>query len=328
MRRFRYYLALFLFFAFSLHIFAPHAHAVEPYIKSKLQLSETSTIGDYSIRGAENNYVRLNILINEKDNYGQFAIILLDSPDYVYEFSFNLENVSSCSSSDIWDSITEYCFSNTDQWIKIHIPSAVTTINTKQIAISQPQAKSSSYPITYFEDWLEDRYGSDYGGLLISTNTINGVNLYLKAGYQSRAYLDGQYLVNETISIVSFVTSIFGAAVNQTVYDAIQVILDGSQFLKPNDEILLYTVRANWFHYATLTNQPGYPYGLADKYIIYDGFYNTKTGKCTVAAGTGYTIYDPSYAMFTSHENIFNAAFCITLSFTSLRSADCSFTYS
>ena len=36
----------------------------------------------------------------------------------------------------------------------------------------------------------------------------------------------------------------------------------------------------------------------------------------------------PYFALTSYAYNIFNAAFCITLSFTSLRSADCSFTYS
>ena len=53
------------------------------------------TDGNYTMSGAETSDVRFNILINNTNQTGQFALVYLKSPDYVYEFTFNLDAITS-----------------------------------------------------------------------------------------------------------------------------------------------------------------------------------------------------------------------------------------
>ena len=60
---------------------------------------------------------------------------------------------------------------------------------------------------------------------------------------------------------------------------------------------------------VTFTSGTGYPYGLADKYICYDGYSYTGTGGCNVDEASAATYYDPSSAQFNSYTELFNAAY-------------------
>ena len=73
-----------------------------------MQMSTPITVGDYTFSGAENEDVRFNIFVNETDRTVQFAVVYIDSPDYVYEFLFDLDDIGPSASRVDFSEIQAY----------------------------------------------------------------------------------------------------------------------------------------------------------------------------------------------------------------------------
>lgn len=111
MKKFKF-LSFVLTLALVFNTAVPIAHAAEPNSGETVQMNTPVTDGDYTISGAETAEVRFNILINNTDQTGQFAIVYLDSPDYMYEFTFDLHDATANTSSVDFTDIEAYCFDN------------------------------------------------------------------------------------------------------------------------------------------------------------------------------------------------------------------------
>lgn len=299
-------LTLALIFNITAPVAAPVAHAVESSNGASLQMSDPVTDGIYTIVGAENTNIRFNIVINNADQTGQFAIVNLDSSDYMYEFTFDLSDAITNTSDIDFSAIQAYCFNNENQWREVYLPSAVTVAETDENQI-QPFAVDSN--ATKFEKWLTDKYGSEYSGRLLSTKTQNGIKMYLKSAFQAYSYKDRSYLLSATMTVVGFVTSVLGLSSGATAVSVIGAITGAGGLLTMGNSVHKYVVRANWFKYATVVRGTGYPYGLADKSPFYDGYVYTGTGTCNVDEASASTSYVPSSTVYTSNTNIYNNAF-------------------
>ena len=130
MKKFKF-LSFVLTLALVFNIAAPISYAAEPNSGATVQMNTPVTDGDYTISGAETAEVRFNILINNTDQTGQFAIAYLDSPDYMYEFTFELDDATTNTSSIDFTDIQAYCFDNENQWHEVYLPSAVTVFASK-----------------------------------------------------------------------------------------------------------------------------------------------------------------------------------------------------
>lgn len=301
-------LALILTLAMTLNLVAPVAYASEITNDATVQLNNVVTNGDYSISGVENSTVRYNIIINNSDQTGQFAIVYLDSPDYMYEYCFTLNEVSISHPDNIWEDVQTHCFDNESNWTEVYLPEAVVSEEAVQNdSIVQPYATADD--VEYFENWLTDKYGDEYSGRLLSTKTQNGTTMYLKSGFQAYAYKDQTYRLAQTLTVVGFVTGILGLAAGATAVGVIGAIAGTGGMLFLGQSVYKYTVRANWFRYVTLSSGTGYPYGLSDKFIFYTGYSYSETGTCNVDEASASTSYIPSSSVYNSYTNIFNAAY-------------------
>ncbi len=312
MKKYRF-LSFVLTLALVFSITAPIAYAAELNKYDALQMSTPITIGDYTFSGVENEDVRFNIFINETDQTGQFAIVYLDSPDYVYEFFFDLDDVVTNASKINFSEIQAYCFENENQWKKIYIPSAITVEeeNKSQAveAENKLQAVATDEVAEIFEDWLINEYGNEFSGHYLNyQSTRNGVTMYLKDAFQVYAYRDQSYLINVAISVAGFVTGIWGYNA-QNIMSIIGAIVGVGGMLTIGEEVQIYVLRANWFKYATIGSGTGYPYGLSDKFTFFDGYYYTGTGGHDVDELSESTSYVPSSSVYNSNTNVMNNAF-------------------
>lgn len=296
-------LSLILTLALAFNLITPMAHAAN-YVSGKtVQMNAPITNGNYTISGAETPNFRFNILIDNATQTGQFALVYLDSPDYVYEFTFELDSIT--SNHDL-SSIQTYCFSNEDQWREIYLPNSVSEV---QFDENQPQPFATDSNVTYFENWLTDKFGDEYSGKLLTTKTQNGTKMYLKSGFQAYAYKDKSYMIRNTMTVISFVTGVLGLAAGATAVGVIGLIAGADGLLHMNQSVYEYKVRANWFKYATVVSGTGYPYGLTDKFTFYTGYVYTETGSRNVDTASASTSYVPSSIVYNSNTKIFDNAF-------------------
>lgn len=292
--------------------FCPVAYAAEPAADTSGQLSKVITYENYSIRGVENSKVRFNILIDNDDKTGQFALVYQNSPDYVYEFVFDLADVprKSSTSSDLWDDIRAYCFDNESLWTETNIKTAVTIIHeAEENTLDHDVVRMRSAETDYFENWLINKYGNEYSGSLVTTKTQNGIKMYLKKAFQVYAYKSTTYMLNQTMTVVGFVTAILGFSASNPIVSVLGVIAGTSGLFSLNQSVYKYTLRANWFKYCTCVSGTGYPYGLTNKFTFYDGYSYSKTGTCNVDTASASTSYVPSSTVYNSNTKIFDAAF-------------------
>lgn len=89
------FLSCILSIVLVLNIMLPVASAADINNVERAQLGVVSEYGDYAIRGVETPEVRYNILVDSSNGSGQFAIVYLDSPDYMYEYSFDIHDALS-----------------------------------------------------------------------------------------------------------------------------------------------------------------------------------------------------------------------------------------
>jgi len=235
-------LALILTLAMTLNLVAPVAHASEIINDATVQLNNVVTSGDYSISGVENSTVRYNIIINNSDQTGQFAIVYLDSPDYMYEYCFTLNEIAISDPQNIWDDVESYCFSNENNWTEVYLPAAVVSEEVVQnnSAIAQPYATADD--VEYFENWLTDKYGDEYSGRLLSTKTQNGTSMYLKSGFQAYAHKDQTYRLAQTLTVVGFVTGVLGLTAGASAVSVIGFIAGTGGMLFLGQSVYKYTV--------------------------------------------------------------------------------------
>lgn len=272
------------------------------------QMNTPVTEGDYTMSGAETEEVRFNILINNAEKTGQFAVVYFDSLDYMYEFTFNLDDVETDISNPNFDfdAIQAYCFDNESHWREVYLPASVTVIETNP---NQPQPAAVDPNITYFNNWLRDKYGNTYYGKILSARTHNDTVMYLKSSFDIQTFRDRSYLLAQTMTVVGFVTSILGLAAGASAVAVIGAITGTGGMLTMGQSVYIYELRANWFKYVTAVGGAGYPYGLTDRYTYFDGYCYTGTGTCNVDEASASTSYSPSAAVYNSDTNVYNRAF-------------------
>ncbi len=296
-------LSLMLTLTLLFNLTAPLVHATCHTDLRTVQMSTPVSTENYTMSGAETLDVRFNILIDRTSQTGQFALVYLDSPNYVYEFTFDLD--SETSNYD-FSAIQDYCFSNENQWRAIYLPNSVSKV---QFDENQPQPIATDSNVTYFENWLINKFGKEYGGNLLTTKTQNGTKMYLKSSFQVYAYKDKSYMIRNTMTVVSFVTGVLGLAAGANAVGVIGLIAGADGLLHMNQSVYEYRLRANWFKYATVVSGPGYPYGLTDKFTYYTGYVYTETGNRNVDTESVSTTYVPSSTVYNSNTKIFESAF-------------------
>lgn len=280
--------------------------AAEQSDSAVIQPVSTISDGKYTMSSVENSESRFNILINEVEQTVQFAIVYLDSPDYFYEFQFSLNDVAPFTSSTDISLIQSYCFDNANHWREIYIPTAVEVIEAEE---NVPHVYTADSNVSYFENWLINKYGSEFSGRLLSTKAKNGTTMYLKDAFQVYAYKDISYAISATMTVIGFCTGILGLKAGATVFSVIGAIASTGGLLLMGETVSTYVLRANWFKYATVVSGTGYPYGLTDKFIYYDGYAYTGTGSCNVDSASASTDYVPSSTVYYSNNAIFSNAF-------------------
>lgn len=305
MKKFKF-LSLVLTLALVFNVTVPIAYAAEPTNRAIMQMNAPVTNGNYTISGTETADVRFNILIDNANQTGQFAIVYLDSPDYIYEFTFDLNDATANTSSIDFTDIQAYCFDNENQWHEVYIPSAVSVVEIEE---NQIQTQASDSNVTYFENWLINKYGSEYSGYQLTTKTQNNTKMYLKSGFQVYAYKDRSYMIRNTMTVISFVTGVLGLFAGASAVAVIGLIAGADGLLHMNQSVYEYKLRANWFKYATVVSGRGYPYGLTDKFTYYTGYVYTGTKGRNVDTQSASTYYVPSSTVYNSNTNIFNNAF-------------------
>lgn len=296
-------LSLILTMVLAFNLIAPTAYAADYTDDKTVQMNTPVTNENYIMSGAETTDFRFNILIDKATQTGQFALVYLDSPDYIYEFTFDLASVPS---NHNFSTLQTYCFSNKDQWQEIYLPASVSVV---QFDENQPQTRANDSYVTYFEDWLIDEFGDEYSGNLLSTKTQDGTKMYLKSGFQVYAYKNKSYLIRNTMTVVGFVTGVLGLASGATAVGVIGLIAGADGLLHMKQSVYEYQLRANWFKYATVVSGTGYPYGLADKFTYYTGYVYTESGGWGVDTESASTSYVPSSTVYNSNTKIFDNAF-------------------
>lgn len=297
------FLSLILTLVLAFNLTAPLAHSAGYTDGRTVQMNMPITNRNYTINGAETSDMRFNILIDSTTRTGQFALVYLDSPDYVYEFIFDLDFVTSTHD---FSAIQSYCFSNEHQWRKIYLPNSVSEVKFNE---NLQQTRATDSNVIYFENWLINQFGNEYSGNLLTTKTQNGTKMYLKSAFQVYAYKDKSYLIRNTMTIISFVTGVLGLAAGANAVSVIGLIAGADGLLHMNQSIYEYKLRANWFKYATVVSGTGYPYGLTDKFTYYTGYVYTETGNSNVDSESAFTSYVPSSIVYNSNTKIFDNAF-------------------
>lgn len=296
-------ISLLLIMALTFNLVTPLAYASNYMGSNTIKMNTPVTNENYTVSGSETTDFRFNILIDNATQTGQFALVYLDSPDYMYEFTFDL---SSLPSSHDFSAIQTYCFDNKDQWREIYLPTSVSVI---QLDENQPQTFATDSNVTYFDNWLIDKFGNEYNGKLLSTKTQSGTTMYLKTAFQVYTYKDRSYLIRNTMTVIGFVTGILGLSSGATAVAVIGLIAGADGLLHMNQSVYEYKLRASWLKYATVVSGTGYPYGLADKSTYYTGYVYTGTGGRNVDTASASTFYDPSSTVYNTNTKIFDNAF-------------------
>ena len=300
------FLSFLLTLAVVFNITGSIAYAAEPATGATAQMNTPVTNENYTISGAETTDVRFNSLIDKVNQTGQFALVYLDCPDYVYEFAFDLDAVTASTSITDFSDIRSYCFDNESQWREVYLPTSVTEV---QFDESQPQPYATDPNVTYFENWLIDKYGNEYSGNLLTTKTQNGVKMYLKSAFQVYVNKDKSYVIRNTMTVAAFVTGVLCYIGGASIISLISLIAGADGLLHMGQSFYEYKLRANWFKYATVVSGTGYPYGLTDKFTYHTGYYYTETGGRVIDPESESTSYVPSSTVYNSNTNIFNNAF-------------------
>lgn len=275
--------------------------------------------GKYAVHGLVDEEKRFNIIIDTEEETGQFAILYLHDPDYMYEFCFNLRDIVPNQSNITWNLIETFCFNNENLWSEVYLTTAVVidkaeepaefTFHSGGSTHVPDEATASSEEIDYFEKWLTDKYGDEYSENLLSTTTKNGIPMYLKSGFQAYAYQDTVYKIAQAMTVAGFITGVLGAVVETSILSVISAIVGTGSMLVPGSSVYEYRVRATWYRYVTLVSGEGYPYGMTNKVTFYDGYSYSKTGTCNVDEASAETFYDPSSSVYNSYSKIYEAAY-------------------
>ena len=306
MKKYKFFAAI-LSVALLINISSPCAQSINP---DDAIISGELSNSNYAIYGLEDDTMRFNILIDTKENIGQFAIVYLEEPDYLYEFSFSLDDINSNDSKLVWENIQSFCFENINAWSEVYVPSVVTIVDTAEAPpVETNTASRSSQEVTYFENWLEGQYGDEYNRKLITAKQYNGLRMYLKEQHLVLAERDRTYLIAVSISVVGFITSILGLVAEATLVSALGAIAGTGGMFSAGESVHTYNLTAEWDRYATITNEIGYPYGRAHKFIHYTGYHYTGTGTCNVDQASKTTVYQPSSTVYNSNDRIFEAAY-------------------
>ena len=198
----------------------PIAHAAGA---GDISSSESAIIVEgqsYLAHGEEDSEKRFNIIINAETREGQFAVVYLDEPDYLYEHFFNMEDLQNAGVDMDWTDVEEFCFAQETEWNEIYIPTAVTCIKYPDNSIMQegeggiaPATVNATGddPIEYFEGWLEEQHGSEYSGQPVSSKTQNGTTMHLKSAFQTYVYRNQTFLFSVAVSVAGFITGFLGS---------------------------------------------------------------------------------------------------------------------
>lgn len=279
-------------------------------IAKTAEMSPEQLVDQYAFRGADIEQLRFNMLINYSDNTGQFAIVFKNMPQYVFEFLFCIDDVfEQIKNEDLWESIRLYCLMNENRWRKIDIISIININHENENSIGDDSGQMRSAQTDWFEDWLINRYGTEYMGNLIGFQTGNGLTMYLKDGYQVNAYKDTTYTLLQTLSVVSFVTGVLFFPVTHPVIGVLNLIASAGGFFLSGGKVTVYTLRVLRIRYATCVSGSGYPYGRAFMYQFLDGYYYDITDGYNVDLDSLTYEYVPSYDGYWIMQNVYDAAF-------------------
>lgn len=282
------------------------AYAEEPLDEKSYGISLPVTNGNYTAYGEENSENRFNIIIDNVNRTGQFAIVYLDLTDYVYEYTFEIDDVIAYGLNADISTVKAYCLEHENEWKEVYLSDYVLKEEYRENDI---QTFASDSNVTYFENWLINKYGSEYSGRLITTKTQNGTKMYLKSGFQVYAYKNTSYLLRNTMTVVGFVTAILGLTTGATAVAVIGAIASADGLLHMNQSVYEYKLRANWYKYATVVSGTGYPYGLTNKYTYYTAYVYTETGGRNIDTQSASTSYVPSSTAYNSNTTVFTNAF-------------------
>ena len=265
---------------------------------------------DILTTGYEDENFRYNIIVDVANDTCQFAIVYLDSPDYVYEFVFDVSIFEKPNSKIDLSRIKDFCFENQSKWNEIYLPDAVTIVEGNENTQFTTSSYSPSSAEAYFNDWLIQRYEVPYYGRVLGSKTINGTTMYLKCGFQVDSDRSTTYRIAQTITVAGFVTSVLGIVTGGvTLISVLSTIASAGGLFTMGQSVYEYELRADWYRYATLVNGPGYPYGMCDKFITYTGYSYSETGSCNVDSASAKTTYAPSSSVFNSYTQIYNRAY-------------------
>ena len=286
---------------------------------SQMVLNNVTVADNYAVYGTENNNSKYNIIVDIKTGQVQFAIVYSDNKNYVYEYSFELDNVNiEPTKPSFWNYLKDICLTNEMLWKETYIPAAVKVIehqsqDTSEDNINTPPVAmpmSTDGDITYFVNWLESRFGAQNHGIGHGWSSRDGITMYAKSGFQAQAFKDYTYILAQSMTVVGFITGILGLRAGATIVSVIGAIAGTGGLLLSGTEVYKYMVRANHYKYVTI-DDGGYPYGLVNKFTYYTGYVYSETGARAVDTSSEEVIYAPASAEATyqSYTLLFNAAY-------------------
>ncbi|MDO4454902.1 MAG: hypothetical protein Q4B90_10490 [Eubacteriales bacterium] len=117
---------------------------------------------------------------------------------------------------------------------------------------SQISFSDTDSNVIYFENWLINQFGNEYSGNLLTTKTQNGTKMYLKFAFQVYAYKDKSYLIRNTMTIISFVTSVLGLAAGANAVGVIDLIAGADGLLHGYDACSAESAPYDGYYYLQL----------------------------------------------------------------------------
>lgn len=296
-------LSVILCIAMLLTIITPAAGAMNT---SGVSLSDVYTNGNIAMYGFEDAEKLYNFSVDTQAMTGDFAVVYHNSPNYLYEYQFELPaGTTDIHTLSFWENLASLCFSNASSWNRVYIPAVIAVQHFTEPNVATIASDSHTQ---YFTNYLEDLYGAEYMGTILSSSNRGNTKLHLRTFLQYYVYKDATFTANKALSVVSFITGIIGVAATNAFLGLISAITGGVSLIPMGASIDRYKLRANWRRYVTVNNDD-YPYSLADKLTFLSGYVYSETGYHDVDPSSATTDYVPSSSYFNSTTDLFNDAY-------------------
>lgn len=200
----------------------------------------------------EDDSQRYTIFVNTDTGLGSFAVMYFTNEEYVYEYCFSLDSDSiAVEAVAFWTELLSECFSASNQWDEIYLPTAVTvqTNTNDNIATLAVDSVEDEF-ITLLEDHFDD---TEHTGRIIATQYYGGTRFHVHENLEFGVSEKNTHILSQALSVASIVTGILGMQVTSTILGVLGFAAD--VILPSGTEIGTHSVGATFVRYVRIADR-------------------------------------------------------------------------